>query len=140
MKFATPRIRREWNSAALAPAARQVLLDAAAYARERWNWEFTLTSLWRSPEEERALGASGIHAEWRAADVRTRGIPPAAVEDVARHANERWVYDPKRPRLRVCVSAPHGAGPHLHFQAHARTARRTESGEPDARSGAVRGR
>ncbi len=122
MKFLEPRIQAEWESSALDPTVRRIVLEAAAYAAARWDWEFALTSIWRSPEEDRALGASGIHGEWRAVDVRTRDVPPEAIEDVARAINGRWIYDPERPHFLVCVSAPHGSGPHLHFQAHARTA------------------
>ena len=76
---------------------------------------------WQDKRLNAALKASGIHCEWRAVDVRTRGRSSAAVEDVARYANEKWVYDPRRPRLRVCFAEPHGTGPHAHFQVHANT-------------------
>ena len=121
MRFATARVRAEWADARLDPRLKAVASDVAAYARRRWKWQFTVTSIYRTPEEDKVLGASGIHCEWRALDVRTRGRSLAAIEDVARYANSRWIYDPKRPRLVICFTEPHGTGPHAHFQVHANT-------------------
>ena len=121
MKFASARVEREWQNAKLDARLKSIVTDVAAYARKRWNWEFTITSIYRTPEEDTALQASGIHCEWRAVDVRTRGRSAGEIEDVARYTNANWMYDPKRPRLKVCFKEPHGTGPHAHFQVHQRT-------------------
>lgn len=99
-------------------------MEAAEYARENWAWNFTITSIFRTRAEDAALNASGIHVDWRAVDVRTRGLSQEAVRDVTVYINNRWVYDPTRPNLKVCFSEPHGTGPHGHFQVHPRTRRR----------------
>ena len=121
MKFVSARVEAEWQNRKLDARLRDIVIDVATYAKKRWRWEFTLTSIYRTPEEDAALEASGIHCEWRAVDVRTRGRRAEAVEDVARYTNAKWVYDPKRPRLKVCFKEPHGSAPHAHFQIHPRT-------------------
>src|SRR5215203_3493208 len=101
-----------------------IVNDAAQYAKNKWNWEFVITSIFRTPAEDAALHASGIHVDWRAVDVRTRGQSGEVVDDVTKHINRRWVYDPTRPHLKVCFAEPHGTGPHGHYQVHHRTRRR----------------
>lgn len=106
------------------PRAKEIVLEASQYAEANWGWRFTITSIFRSQAEERALNASGIHVDWRAVDVRTRGQSREAIDDVTRHVNAKWAYDPTRPHLKVCFAEPHGSGPHAHYQAHPRTRRR----------------
>ena len=121
MRFVSERVEREWKSSKLDTRLKNIVTDVAEYAKERWNWEFTITSIYRTPQEDAALQASGIHCDWRAVDVRTRGRSAAEIEDIARYANSRWQYDPRRPRLKVCFKEVHGTGPHAHFQVHERT-------------------
>lgn len=123
MRFLSDRQEREWNDGRLSPRVKEIVTEAAEYAQEHWNWNFTVTSIHRTPAEDAALNASGIHVDWRAVDVRTRGMSQEAVSDVTRYVNSRWAYDPNRPNLKVCFSEPHGTGPHGHFQVHARTRR-----------------
>ena len=123
MRFLKERQEREWNDARLSRRVKEIVEEAAAYAAETWNWNFTITSIFRTPAEDAALNASGIHVDWRAVDVRTRGMSQEAIRDVTRFINRRWVYDPTRPHLKVCFSEPHGTGPHGHFQVHPRTRR-----------------
>jgi hypothetical protein len=122
MLFETPRIEVEWNSDSLFPMTRVIVHDAQAYALARWNWTFFLTCIWRSITEDTQLEGSGIHSAWRAVDVRDRDQAADAIADVTKYLNGKYVYDPGRPRLVVCYSKPHGSGPHLHLQAHQRTA------------------
>ena len=129
MKFVSHRIEAEWNNPQLNARLKIIVAEASAYALERWKWEFTITSIYRSPEEDAALKASGVHSHWRAVDVRTRGRSQKAIDDVAAYANTRWIYDPKRPSLKVCFTEPHGTGPHAHFQAHDNTKRTDELAE-----------
>lgn len=123
LKFASDRVEREWEDARLSRKLKQMVLEAASYAQERWQWSFTITSIFRNAEEDAALNASGIHVVWRAVDVRTRGQPKAVVDDVTQFINRRWVYDPSRPALKVCFAEPHGTGPHGHYQVHPKTRR-----------------
>ena len=84
------------------------------------------TSIYRTPEEDAALGASGIHATepHRAWDV---DIPDkmfqVEADIIANEVNRRWVYDPARPSLEVVVSKLHGTGTHFHLQVHPNTRR-----------------
>jgi hypothetical protein len=125
MKFASTRIEAEWNDPRLSRKVKEIVTEAAEYARQNWQWEFTITSIFRTPQEDAALHASGIHVDWRAVDVRTRGRSQQAIMDVTNHLNNRWVYDPTRPNLKVCFSEPHGSGPHAHYQVHLRSKRRS---------------
>ena len=119
MRFASARARAEWQDKRLDPLLKIIVTEVAAYARKRWKWEFTVTSIYRTPQEDAALKASGIHSAWRAVDVRTRARSATAVADISRYANDKWIYDPRRPLLNVCFAEPHGTGPHAHFQVHA---------------------
>ena len=120
IQFASDRIRSEWKSPSLTSIVKQITKEAAHYARSKWNWDFYLTSIHRSPEEDTALGGSGIHVAWRAVDVRS-STTTEAIKDVMDHINARWQYDPKRPTIKICVSATQGTSPDMHFQAHPNT-------------------
>lgn len=116
------RLAREWHS--LHP----MLLDVALALLEAWPApELVVTSIYRTPEENEAVGAATtVHSQMphRAMDVRVRNLEeggaPAAL---ARLLNTRFVYDPSRQALSVAVAKLHGTGPHIHLQVHPRTAR-----------------
>ncbi|HEX8127891.1 MAG TPA: hypothetical protein VF527_02240 [Pyrinomonadaceae bacterium] len=124
MKFVSARQEREWNNPKLAKRVKEIVTEAAEYAQEKWGWEFTITSIHRTPAEDAALRASGIHVDWRAVDVRTRGHKQTVIDDVTNHINRRWAYDPARPHMKVCFAEPHGSGPHGHYQVHPKTRRK----------------
>lgn len=121
MRFASERIEREWSDPKLSRRVKEIVIEASNYAYERWGWTFTVTSIFRTAAEDAALRGSGIHVDWRAVDVRTRGQSQAIIDDVTRYINSRWKYDPTRPNLKVCFAEPHGTGPHAHYQVHPRT-------------------
>ncbi len=124
MKFkseSATRLESEWNNPKLAPLVKQIVIEAADYAKKHWNWDFVITSIHRTAEEDAALHASGIHVDWRAVDVRTHDQTQPAVDDVANHINGKYVYDPARPNLKVCFKEPHGNGVHAHYQVHSNT-------------------
>jgi hypothetical protein len=123
LRFVSERTEREWNDPRLSNTVKQIVTEASEYAEERWGWNFVITSIYRTPQEDAALHASGIHVDWRAVDVRTRGRSQTAIGDVTSYINGRWHYDPSRPNLKVCFSEPHGTGPHGHFQVHPRSRR-----------------
>lgn len=89
-----------------------------------------VTDVWRSWDEDKDVGGSGVHAAgppYRAIDVRITDLGEDCQEKadgVAVILNEKWVYDPSRPTLKVAVSKEHGTGKHIHCQVHARTLRR----------------
>ena len=123
--FETPRIESEWRQVRLRPPLRMMALDASVQAENRWRWPLMLTCIYRTPEEDRALGGHGVHPLWRALDVRTRDRDPLVVADLAEHVNRLWIYDPTRPTYQVAIfekDSPHGQ--HLHFQVHPNTTQR----------------
>lgn len=82
----------------------------------------TLTSLNRPKTEDDKLGGSGIHVvgpPWRAVDVAFKSWEEA--QEVAALVNAKWIYDPKRPQMKVAYAKKHGTGPHIHLQVHPRT-------------------
>lgn len=121
MKFKTKRIENEWKDDKLAKTLKEIVDEAAKYAKKKWKWDFFLTSIFRTPEEDVALHASGIHTSWRAVDVRTKDQKKEAVDDVSDFINKKWTYDPKRPNMKVCFKEPHGNNIHAHFQVHPNT-------------------
>ena len=124
MKFKTEsasRLENEWNNPKLAPMVKEIVIDAAEYAKEKWNWDFVITSIRRTPAEDARLHASGIHVDWRAVDMRTRDQSQQAIDDVANHINKKYAYDPTRPHLKVCFKEIHGNAAHAHYQVHPRT-------------------
>lgn len=124
LRFVSERQEREWNDPRLSRRVKEIVTEASEYAAERWGWNFTITSIFRTAAEDAALNASGIHVDWRAVDVRTRGQRQPVINDVTRFINSKWVYDPTRPNMKVCFAEPHGTGPHGHYQVHPRTKRR----------------
>jgi hypothetical protein len=140
MKFASARIEREWNDGRLKPISKEIVTDAARYAAQKLNWEFFLTSIFRTKEEDAALQASGIHVEWRAVDVRIKDQSSAAVENLAAYVNDKWIYDPLRPNLKVCFKEPHGSGAHAHFQVHPNTKLRKTTRAEDRKTLTFRGK
>ncbi len=124
MKFKTEsaqRLENEWGNVKLAPMVKSIVIDAAQYAKDNWDWDFVITSIHRTTAEDAALHASGIHIDWRAVDVRTHDQTQQEVDDVANHINGKYGYDPTRPAMKVCFKEPHGNGVHAHYQVHPHT-------------------
>lgn len=142
MRFATDRIAKEWagaelKGASVVPALTGLVDDAQDFARSLYQWDFTLTCLLRTAEENDALyigkgyhpgtHLDGVHVRGRGADIRSRDVDPEALEGIVGYLNERYIYDPERPTLKVAlledgISA--GSGAHLHLQVHPRTGMR----------------
>lgn len=126
MKFKSIRVAGEWDSPSLFPILKQIVSGAEAYALAKYDWDFLVTCIYRSPDENEALTGNrdGVHVNWRGVDVRTFGIEDDAVLDVAAWTNEHWQYDETRPMMKVCIGeseGPQSSGRHLHFQMHPRT-------------------
>jgi hypothetical protein len=130
MKFkneSAKRLEEEWKDARLEPMVKTIVEDAASYAEKKHRWEFVITSIHRTPAEDAALHASGIHVEWRAVDVRTSDRKQGEINRVAEYVNEKYVYDAARPNMKVCFTEPHGNGVHAHYQVHPHTRLRANS-------------
>lgn len=140
--FKSLREEKEWNSGRLSSVLKDIILDAAQYAFNKYGWIFTITSIWRTLAEDKDLGGKAIHPAWRAVDIRTRTplptkamlsnptykraneISPEWVIDVANYINSKYIYDPARPNMMVFYIKPHGNAPHIHAQVHLSTRKR----------------
>ncbi len=122
MKFLTPRLEREWNDKRLSSVVKSIVLDAELIAAP-YKWEFIVTSIYRTPEEDKALGGHGIHPAWRAVDVRTNNTTQKTIDTITAIMNRRWSYDPARPSMVVFYTEPHGSGAHAHVQSYGKTIR-----------------
>ena len=90
--------------------------------------ELYIMSIYRTPEEDKKLGASGVHATTphRAMDIKITNLGvefQKKANDVSEVLNSIWSYDLKRPTMGVAYSKLHGTGPHMHLQVHPRTER-----------------
>jgi hypothetical protein len=124
LTFQSIHQEQQWSNPKHSALLKSIVLLAAAYAFSAWGWIFRLTSIYRTPEEDRELGGTGIHPAWRADDVGAAGVPQEHVDAVTDWINARWEYDPDRPNLPVAYSKPHGTGAHIHVQVHAHTRKR----------------
>lgn len=128
MKYTTCTMnpRHVLELADLHPKLHAVLTSVLAYWRAP---TFSIKSIYRTPEHDRSLGGSGVHATrpHRAIDIGIRMLAPTksamwgAACVISRRINREFQYDPTRPHLKVAVCKPHGTGPHIHLQVHPRT-------------------
>ena len=74
----------------------------------------TITSLYR-------IGDQGVHGTLplRAVDVRCHNQEMGKV--IETWTNKHYIYDRKRPGMKVCLFHDVGRGWHLHFQVHSNT-------------------
>ena len=86
--------------------------------------ELEVTSIYRTPSEDRDLKASGIHVTVPHRSMDIRVVNWDSAQEYADKVNARWEYDSRRPHLKVALGAPHGTGPHIHLQVHPGTKRR----------------
>ena len=117
MIFASPRQQFEFMDMRLRSMLRSIVLDCATMALDGVGWVFRVTSVYRTQEENAAAGGRTlIDCLWRAVDIGAADVHQNSVDTVTKYANRIWTYDASRPLIPVCYSAPHGDGPHLHFQ------------------------
>jgi len=94
------------------PLLKQLMRDL-----EDWLWfEPTMTSEYRP-------GMGGVHdtIPLRAIDVRCKDDSVGFAAE--KYLNERWIYDPQRHDMDVCMYHDAGSGYHLHLQVHPRSIR-----------------
>lgn len=122
--FASARTLQEWESGKVAGMTRVITIDGAVFAADVLGWIVIVTSIWRSVEEDRALGGTGVHVMWRAIDLRSKDRSQVDVNRLVAYLNGRYIYDVHRPAKPVAYGDPHGNGPHVHVQSHPNTTRR----------------
>ena len=104
------------------------------YAMQVWPKDvlyMEVTSIHRTKGENILAGAKTqmhvIGPPYRAIDLRVwnLGTPGHAMGKRVMHIcdmlNNKFKYDPKRPKLKVALGRPHGTGPHIHLQVHPNT-------------------
>lgn len=132
MRFASVRIAEEYKHH-IDPALRGLLEEAQDFAESLYQWNLLITCLLRTPEENDACYAhdgthrDGVHVHGRGADIRTRDVDGDNVRGLLGFLNEKFIYDPERPKLKVALYETFGIGstaPHLHLQVHPNTRNR----------------
>lgn len=94
------------------------LREIATETEEAFGCEFTVTSLYR-------IGDAGVHGQLPLRGLDWRCRLQEFGDLVAKHINQRWIYDPYR-LTKVCgrCHATKGGKLHLHLQVHPNTIRR----------------
>ena len=110
--FKEIRLEDEFKSYRLNQHLRAVLLDLGWYMRHRRDMQVMLTCIYRTPNENKAVNGNPLsaHLDWRAADIRTRDLKVAEVDDMVNHLRALWPLE----MLHVIVHNS-GAGPHMHI-------------------------
>lgn len=125
----TDRTKGEWVACKIDPVLADVFLGIVRHASDVYDVrDLHVTSIWRSVEEDQALGGTGVHVRWGALDIATPGLEwsDKRFAAIATHANLLWEYDKTRPELDVALFRPHASAvaPHMHLQSHKSTRRR----------------
>lgn len=88
-------------------------------SREEITGPGVITSLYR-------IDDPGVHGTLPLRGIDERCHLKSVGEAIAGYINARWIYDPTRPKKKVCICHNTGAGLHIHYQVHANTTRRKE--------------
>ena len=135
IKFRDQRCRDEWLSVNIAPLLAQIFLDLAQFSDDILGHAPTVTCIYRTFPEDRALNGSGIHCLWRAIDIHADTWTDPTMIAMAKYANDKWIYDPTRTSLKTLLWEPHGTGPHGHLQVSSKTILRPT--DPDVQATAA---
>ena len=107
---------------------KDILRWLAVYLAKSKAMRLIYTSVYRPYKDEIARGRSGVHGFHRAADV-------VIYKDGLEFSQQDYdrmcillniIFDYGDGRHKVCVSAPHGTGLHLHIQAKKETHKRNQ--------------
>lgn len=123
MRFKTGRQKAEWTSDKVDPRLRAMILAVEGYCR--WQrlpgqrlLEPTLTDLWRSREEQRALypenpNKRSVHEFWRGGDLRSRNWTQEQVKELEGWIQKTFEYGGRFKSARYHTI---GRGFHIHLQ------------------------
>lgn len=66
-------------------------------------------------------GDSGVHGQIpvRGLDIRCRDSQKGSEAEI--EINSKWIYDPDRPEMKVCIGHGEGDNYHVHLQVHPKT-------------------
>lgn len=89
--FKTPRLEREFQDA-IDPRLRAVLLDVIYQGRRRFGYQVVITSLYRTPDENKRVGGSptSSHLEGRGGDIRNRDMSSTCRDFVGKYLKSVW--------------------------------------------------
>lgn len=119
--------------AAAHESLRSLVAWADGFADDRFAKDLLVTSVARTPEEQRRLYAGVPVAEipksphctkpCRAADISVRNLTGPETDTLERSINGAWTYDARRPGMRCALVHKAGLSGalHLHLQVHDHT-------------------
>jgi hypothetical protein len=116
VRFQKTELKEQFESGHLHPLVVFMVYAAAGYAQHLSGRALWVTSVYRE-------GDPGVHGVWRGTDADNDFMSKEHKEEIARFLNERFVYDPERPDMVVCLyhQVAGRGGDHLHIQVHPRT-------------------
>ena len=100
------------------PILRQVIIDIEKEYK-RYDVELVITEWHRNPRHPGDIHAAG--PPQRALDLRIRNLPQDIPAKIAETINKKYIYDPKRPAMKVVVYGDKAHLNHFHVQVHPRT-------------------
>lgn len=102
--------------ACLKRAWHPVLIDVYVWLVKRYEGKILVTEAYRE-----SRNASDVHATdpIRAFDIRSINFEDPKY--IAEEINRSWIYDPKRPDMKVALLHDVGLGIHFHIQVHPNT-------------------
>ena len=107
--FPEPKLRKQWESGNLDPRLESmVMICEALWSRDMPPRAVVVTSIQRPKTTD-----SGVHADWRGVDIRTRDIPNSMVDEAAQKINRTFVYG---GGFNAALVHDVGYGIHLHLQ------------------------
>lgn len=89
----------------------QIIEEVAKFIDGEFGKKLIITSIYRKKIKD-----SGIHGLWRAVDIRSFIFTKEEIIKILRFVNSKYVYDPRRLKLKVAIFHNVGLGPHFHFQ------------------------
>jgi hypothetical protein len=103
----------------------KLLLDLANFVWIKYKHILTITDLNRTQAEQDAIYADNenyqdnpwmsVHQVGCGADIRTKTIPVLWLKEIAEYVNNKYVYDPDRPKLQT-LRIHSVRGNHMHLQ------------------------
>jgi hypothetical protein len=112
VKFKSKHV--EARFALLCDRAKELAIEMAVWAMNRYKIELVFTATVSTKEEDKVLGrVSDTHRTGRAFDIRTAGLPEAFIAEFILHFETKY---PKLGAGKLIVNKAHGTGPHLHVQ------------------------
>lgn len=93
-----------------------ILFSIDYFCKVEFNKEITITSIYRTPEENQAAGAtSAIHVYWGGADIRTHDFTNEECQKIVDFANQ-FTYPRSKGKKVAMRHSVTGGADHIHIQ------------------------